>query len=248
MERKLVWLALAVMLVAACGGGAAPATGGATGTPAGAATTAPTTAPGTAAATPAPTAAGPSLLDVLSAAKATQYKITYRITATGTGTEGLSGDQTWYFKPPRSRFDFTGNFGGQRMTMSVFNLPDGNFMCIDSGGTKQCLSAPATGSPLDQNQAAVTQRSLVNNPGGFSATFKESKTIAGQQALCYTVNAAAAAAGGFSGGTFCYSKEGLALSSSFTAAGGTWSMEATSVSTTVPDSDFTLPATPIKLP
>ncbi|MEK7862565.1 MAG: hypothetical protein AAB295_04795, partial [Chloroflexota bacterium] len=56
--------------------------------------------------------------------------------------------------------------------------------------------------------------------------------------------AVAAAATGFSSGSFCYTKEGIALLSQFTVQGATWSMEATNVSTTVPDSDFTLPATP----
>ncbi len=244
-------LALALVLVVACGG-SAPATGGAPGAAAtstsaataAAATTAPTTAP-TAVAT---AAIGPRLLDVLSAARATQYKITYKITATGTGAEAFSGDQTWYFKPPRSRFDFVSDFGGQRTTMSIFNLPEGNFMCFATAGQNTCLSAPSTGSPLDQNQAAVMQRSLMDRPEQFAATFTGSRTIAGQAGLCYSVNAAAAAASGFSSGTFCYTREGIALLSQFTVQGATWSTEATNVSTTVPDSDFTLPATPTVIP
>ena len=52
-------------------------------------------------------------------------------------------------------------------------------------------------------------------------------------------------AGAFSAGNFCYTKEGLSLFSSFTVAGSTWTTEATNLSRTVPDSDFTLPAKPL---
>jgi len=57
-----------------------------------------------------------------------------------------------------------------------------------------------------------------------------------------------AAAAGLSEGRFCWSDKGIPLISSFKSADGSWSMEATSVSTTVPDSDFTLPAQPVKYP
>lgn len=253
MDGKRAGVALALTVVMACGGGSpAPAGGAAASSGAAAPTAAAATNASAATAAPAtaaPTAAAqPKLADLLSASKLSQYKITYRIAASGSGAEAMSGDQTWYFKPPRSRFDFSSTMGGERTTMSIFSLPEGTYMCFALAGQKQCLSAPATGSPLDQNQAAVTQRAMIDNPGGFGATYKETKTIAGQQGLCYEVAAAAAAAGGFSKGTFCYTKEGLTLLSQFTVQGATWSMEATQVSATVPDSDFTLPSTPIKVP
>ncbi len=245
--KRIVALGLAFAFAVSCGGGGTatptasaallatnPASVPGAGTPA---TAAPATAAG---------ASQPKLADLLSAAKLSQYKITYKITATGAGAEAFSGDQTWYFKPPRSRFDFSSDFGGQKTTMSIFSLPEGSFMCFAIAGQTQCLSTPATGSPLDQNQAAMTQRSMIDNPAQFGATFTQTKTIAGQQGLCYDVAATTAAAGGFSKGTFCYSKEGLQLLSQFTVQGSSWSMEATNVSTTVPDSDFTLPAKPIK--
>ncbi len=241
MDGKRAALALALTFVVACGGSAPSTAGAATG--AGAATN-PPAATSAAPATAAPTAAGPRLLDILSAARATQYKITYKLTTSGAGAEAFSGDQTWYFKPPRSRFDFASDFGGQRTTMSIFTLPEGSYMCFAAGGQTTCLSSPATGSPLDQNQAAMTQRALVDRPDQYGATFTGARTIAGQPGLCYTVNAIAAAATGFSGGNFCYTKEGIALLSQFTVQGATWSTEATNVSMTVPDADFTLPATP----
>jgi hypothetical protein len=248
MAKKRALFALILVLVVSCGGATPSSSGGASaGTSAatntGAATGAATAGAGAAATGNAGAAAQPKLTEILSAAKLTQYKITYKLTATGAGAEAFSGDQTWYFKPPRSRFDFTSDFGGEKTTMSVFSLPDGSYMCFAMGGQTQCLSTPATGSPLDQNQAAMTQRSLIDHPDQYGAVFKESRTIAGQPALCYDVNAVASAATGFKG-TFCYSKDGLALLSQFSVQGSTWSMEATNVSTTVPDSDFTLPAKP----
>jgi hypothetical protein len=156
----------------------------------------------------------------------------------------MSGDQTWYFKAPKSRFDFSTSFGGQKTTISFFNLPDGSYYCFGGAGQPvSCLSVGGVGSPLDQNAAAMTQRSLMDNPDKFGAAFKETKTIAGQTALCYDVTGGA---GTFGAGTFCYSKAGLALLSQFSMQGSTWSMEATNVSTTVADADFTLPAKPLK--
>ena len=245
MDGKRVAVALLLTLVVSCGGAAPTSTSGA-GASAGASTgTAGATGGGTPATAQPASASQPKLNELLSAAKLTQYKITYKITGTGQGAEALSGDQTWYFKPPRSRFDFTSDMGGQKTTMSIFTLPDGSYMCFATAGLTQCLSTPATGSPLDQNQAAMTQRSMIDNPGQFGATFKELRTIAGQPGLCYEVAATGAAAGGFSKGTFCYTKEGIQLLSQFTVQGSSWSTEATNVSTTVPDSDFTLPAKPI---
>lgn len=242
--KRLAAIVLACVFAASCAG--ASTTSGATGAAAtAAATSAVTGAPATTA--PAGSAASqPKLVDLLAAAKISQYKVTYKLTATGAGADAFSGEQSWYFKPPRARFDFGSTFGGQKTTISFFSLPEGSFYCFAGGGSTQCLSIAGVGSPLDQNLAASFQQSLIQHPDQYGGTFTQTKTIAGQQALCYDVKAVATAAAGLSAGTFCYSKEGIALLSQFTASGSSWSMEATSVSTTVPDSDFTLPATPIK--
>lgn len=252
-KRALVALAVTVSFVVACGGGTPASTGAgssAAGTQAGA-STAPTSAATGGAATggaATPTPAGPKLSEVLGAAKLAQYKVTYKITASGAGAEAFSGDQTWYFKPPKSRFDFAMTAGGQRSTISFFTVPEGSFYCMTVGGQSTCFSVGGVGSPLDQNMAAVTQRALIEHPESYGATVTTPRTIAGQQGLCYNVTPVASAATGFSSGTFCYSKEGIALLSQFSAQGSSWSMEATNLSTTVPDSDFTLPAKPTSLP
>ena len=53
------------------------------------------------------------------------------------------------------------------------------------------------------------------------------------------------AGGSFSSGAFCYTKDGVPLLSHFAVQGASWTMEATSFSATVADSDFTLPAKPV---
>jgi hypothetical protein len=241
MDGKRAALALMCSLIVACGG-AAPATTGASSAPSTAATTAPTTAPSAAGSKAAD--AGPLLTALLGASKNATYKITYKITASGAAADAFNGEQTWYFKPPRARFDFATTQGGQKLTISLFSLPEGTFYCFNAG-LVQCFGTTGTSSPLDQNAAVMAQQALVGNPTGFGATASASRTIAGQQAQCFDVTSKAATAG-FDAGTFCYSKEGVPLLSTFTTPQyGSWTTEATSYSTTVADSDFTLPAKPL---
>ncbi|OLC51942.1 MAG: hypothetical protein AUH85_18095 [Chloroflexi bacterium 13_1_40CM_4_68_4] len=246
MGKRFVSVVLVSAFVAACGGGASTTTtasAGASAAATSAATSAVTNAPSGASTAPS-AATGPKLLDLLTAGKAASYKISYKLTASGAGAEAFSGTQSWYFKPPRSRFDFSSSVGGQVQSLSIFSVPDGQFMCFSQGGQATCLSVPSTGSPMDANLAASFQGSLVDHPDQYGGTFTGTKTIAGMQGSCYDVKATAAAATGLSSGSFCYSKDGIPLLSQFSAQGSSWSMEATNVSTTVPDSDFTLPAKP----
>jgi hypothetical protein len=245
VDGKRAVLALLLTFVVACGG-ASPASSNGAGASAGAGNgTAGATGGGSpATAQPGTNSSQPKLLELLSAAKLTSYKVTYKLTATGAGSS-FGGEQSWYFKPPKARFDFGMDVGGQKTTISFFSLPEGSYYCFGSGGTSQCLSIKGVGSPLDQNLAASFQQSLVNNPDQYGGTYTGTKTIAGQQGLCYDVKAVATVATGLSAGSFCYSKEGIALLQQFSASGSSWSMEATNVSTTVPDSDFTLPSKPV---
>jgi hypothetical protein len=197
-------------------------------------------------ATPAvqPAGAGqPKLADLVAASKVAVFKITYHISATGSqpGQDAAIGDQTWYFKPPRARLDFVSLYGGPGAWASVFDLPEGTFLCSDQAGQTQCMAGLST--PLDQNMVAVARRDLLSDPARYDATFKETKKIAGQDGLCYEVTPKASSM--FTTGNFCFTKDGISLLTSATMYGVTYSMEATSFSTTVPDSDFTLPAKPI---
>jgi hypothetical protein len=198
-------------------------------------------------ATPAVQPAGggqPKLADLVAASKVAVFKITDRISATGSqpGQDAVIGDQTWYFKPPRTRLDFVSLYGGPGARASEFDLPEGSFVCLDNAGQAQCTAVPS--APLDQNMVVAAQRDLLSDPAKYNATFREVKKIAGQDGLCYEVTTKASSM--FTLGTFCFTKDGISLLTRATTYGVTYSMEATSFSTTVPDSDFTLPAKPIK--
>ncbi len=223
-------------LVASCGGVATPAGATASGAPA----TSAAVASG-ATATGVPSAGSPSFGQILSSARATEYKVTYQLTATG-GAEGFSGEQSWYFKPPKARFDFKSSLSGQTATVSLYSLPDGTFMCFGgTGQTAQCIGMTGLDTALQQNPAALYQESFIEHPDQFTGVLVETRQIAGQQAHCYDVKSSAASVG-LTDGRFCYSAQGIPLLQRFSAQGGTWTMEATSLSTTVPDADFALPA------
>ena len=177
--------------------------------------------------------------------KASEYKVTYTLTATG-GAAGFTGEQSWYSKPPKSRFDFSSSTSGQTATVSLFALPDGVFMCF--GGTGQaasCIGMTGVDTALQQNPAALFQESMIEHPEQWNGVLVETRQIAGQQAHCYDVKpVTATTAVGLTDGRYCYSTQGIPLLQRFAVQGGTWSMEATKLSTTVPDSDFALPSKP----
>ena len=225
---------LAFVIAASCGGTTTPSGTTASGA---AATNAASASPTTGAAS----SGSPSFGQILTSGKASEYKVTYKLTATG-GAESFSGEQSWYFKPPRARFDFSSSVSGQTATVSLYSLPDGTFMCFGgTGQTAQCIGMSGLDTALQQNPAALYQESFVEHPDQFSGVLVETRQIAGQQAHCYDVKATAATAG-LTDGRFCYSAQGIPLLQRFAAQGGTWSLEATNLSTTVPDSDFALPA------
>jgi hypothetical protein len=228
-------LAIACVIAASCGG----ATNTATSTGGAAATNA--VASGTTA-TSVPAAGGPSFGQILTSAKASEYKVTYKLTTT-LGSDTINGEQSWYFKPPKARFDFTTTMSGQSSSLSLYALPDGTYMCFGAGQAATCMGMTGLDTALQQNPAALYQESFIQHPDQFSGVLVETRQIAGQQAHCYDVKATAAVAG-LTDGRFCYSTSGIPLLQRFAVQGATWSMEATNLSSTVPDSDFNLPSKP----
>ena len=225
--------AVALLVAAACGGAASPASGGA-------ATTAPV-APTAAAATttaPAATSSGPNILDALKAGKLTSYKVTYKWSTTA-GGQTTTSEQTWYYKPPKARYDFS---AGPGASFSIYALPDATVMCTNSGASAFCQTTPGGQGAFAQNPAADFAVQLQDKPDQFNAAFTGSQTIAGQQAQCYSVRGLGAAAAGFSDATTCYSSNGVPLKTVITAQGQSMTMEATSFSATVSDADFVPPS------
>lgn len=228
MMRLLIGCGTASALVlAACGGAAAPSGAAAT-TAAAATATQSTTAV-------AATTSGPNIADVLKAGKATTYKATYKWTVTA-GGQTTTSEQTWYYKAPNSRFDFS---AGPGAVFSVYSLADGTYVCTSAGGQSFCQKS-ADQAALGQNPAADFALQLQGDPTKFNASFTGSQSIAGQQAQCYTVKSLAG--GAFGDVSTCYSSTGVPLKTTINSQGSALVMEATAFSTTVTDADFTLPA------
>lgn len=225
--RLLIGLMVATTLLVACGGTAAPAPG-ATNAPA-------TTVAASTQTTTATTAAGPNIADVLKAGKATTYKATYTWSVTA-GGQTTASEQTWYYKAPNTRFDFS---AGPGASISIFSLADGTFLCTNAGGSSFCQKS-AEQAALGQNPAADFALQLQGDPSKFNASFTGSQSIAGQQAQCYSVKSIAA--GAFGDVSTCYSSNGVPLKTTIAASGSTVTMEATAFSTNVTDADFALPA------
>ena len=117
--RVLPVLAIALIALSACGGSTS------TTTSTSAATTAAATQAASTTAAAATTASGPSILDLLKAGKATTYKATYKWSITA-GGQTQTSEQTWYYKAPNARFDFT---AGPGATFSVYSLTTGTYLC-----------------------------------------------------------------------------------------------------------------------
>ncbi len=226
-----VVLAFAFVIAASCGGSTTP-----TGTTASLDTA--TKAPGVSGGAGAPTSAGASFGQIVTSAKVSEYKVTYKLTATG------GGEQSWYSKPPKTRYDFSTSAAGQTSTVSIYSLPDGTFMCFGgTGATSQCIGMSGLDTALQQNPAALFQQTMIQHPEQFTAVLVETRQIAGQQAQCFDVKSSVVTAV-LTDGRFCYSAQGIMLLQRFGTQFGALDMEATSLSTTVPDSDFTLPSKP----
>ncbi len=228
---RSIWLCALTVLVAACGGSAAPAAQAPTVTTAAAATAAATASTSAPAATPS----GPNVADLLKAGKLSTYKVTYKWTIVA-GGQTQTSEQTWYYKAPKARFDFS---AGPGSLFSVFTLEDGTYVCTTAGGQSFCQKSPG-GSGLDANPAASFGLQFQDHPEQFNASFQGTRSIAGQTAQCYGVKSIAA--GAFGDVTSCYSSNGVPLLTKMTSQGQEFTMEASNFSTTVTDADFKLPA------
>ena len=228
--RQLSICVIAIVL-GACGGAAAPSAQSPATTPAAAVTAAQAAATSAPAATPS----GPNVADLLKAGKLSTYKVTYKWTIVA-GGQTQTSEQTWYYKAPKARFDFS---AGPGSLFSVFTLEDGTYVCTTAGGQSFCQKSPG-GSGLDANPAASFGLQFQDHPEQFNASFQGTRSIAGQTAQCYGVKSIAA--GAFGDVTSCYSSNGVPLLTKMTSQGQEFTMEASNFSTTVTDADFKLPA------
>ncbi len=233
-------IAFVVVTMIACGASATtPVAGSAS--PSGA--TEGTSRPGSATSGSSTPGLGPGFREVLALSKIAEYKVSYKITDTN-GLDSTAGEQSWFQKPPNSRFDFSTDVGGQRTIVSLYALVDGTSVCFTDVTKAQCFGMSGLSTALQQNTAASVHELLVQHPEQFDGVLVETRQIAGQQARCYDVRVLKAQVSGLTDGRFCYSTLGAPLLAEFKTQGGEVSMEATRFATSVLDSDFTLPAEP----
>ena len=127
--------------------------------------------------------------------------------------------------------------------MSLFALPDGTFMCIGAGALAECTSISGLETAMQQNPAAFYLASLTAHPEQFSGVPVGTRHIAEQHAHCYEVRPVLSSSP-LADARFCFTAQGVPMVLRVGAPVGQWSMEATSLWTTAPDSEFALPANP----
>ncbi|HKW79340.1 MAG TPA: hypothetical protein VJQ09_09555 [Candidatus Limnocylindria bacterium] len=214
-----------VILVAACGE---------TGT---------TTSVPTPTATPTPTdarAAAQNFSDVVHLGALSTYRIAYVYRVSSNG-QTLTLESTWYVRPPEMRWDFISPLGG---ASSFYILKDGVFVCSAAGQPTPSCFAAGSGGAAQESTAAQVQQIIRDHPERFIARPVDPRVVAGIKAQCYAVRDVSAQYGQ---GTLCFSAGGLPLFSEFQMAGDGFSLEATSINSTVSEADLQLPA-PIRKP
>ncbi len=188
-------------------------------------------------------AVGPAFREILAAAKVAEYTVTYTLMERH-GRDTVTGEQLWFVKPPKERFDLSSGIADQRTTTSLFALVDGTFLCYRDNAQPVCLIMSGRASALQQNESASVHEQLTQHPEQFNGVLVDAPQLAGQQAYCYDVKAIALQASGLAEGRFCYSARGIPLFLRFSTQGAEVSMVATRVSANVADSDFLLPGIP----
>lgn len=188
----------------------------------------------------------PSFLDLVKQSKATTYKVTYKMSGTDSG-QSISGEQTWYSKPPKTRFDISMTDGAQKGSASMYLLEDSMYMCTSERGESMCLKM-AKPQAMQQNQGARMQEQIQSNPEQFDTTYQGTRQIAGQAANCFAIKAKKSTDPSLTEGTFCLSTQGVLLLMQSKGQGSELNMEATAFSTAVSDGDFKLPAQAMDMP
>ena len=176
----------------------------------------------TAGKTPSGTVTGStSLSDLVNNAATKTIKASYSFSASAGGTTETF---TLYNKPPNRRVDVTS--AGE--TSTYISSGGKDYICTAADQT--CTASPV---PL---ASALAFLGFFTNPQTLSGIAgsglnHSTKTIAGGDADCYSASAQSQT------GEVCFNHDGILVSLS----GGGITMEATSVSGTVADSDLTLP-------
>jgi hypothetical protein len=153
------------------------------------------------------------------------FKAVYTITTAGT-TQTVTIEQA----PPKSLFSVKDGSVIDTGTTTYYCSTSGTVTCLSSGSSDPLASLAALFSPktaLTQLQAAQAEAAIK----GYSITFS-SGSYSGQNTTCANVSGHGTSA------KYCVTKQGILAYVSSNGA----SFSLTSYSSSVPDSDFTLPA------
>ncbi len=180
--------------------------------------------------------ASSQLSNLANSVKNKEGKVAYNFTSTDAQGTKTQGTFTIYSKPPDgSRFDFDDGTG---TSGSIITSGGKSFICSQSGGDGTCFESRSTGASVVPFLGYFTDpQSLLGLIGDVAGGVKHTtKTVAGKDADCYSASNDEGA------GEVCFSKDGLLLSIHGTdASGGTFDLEATSASGSVPNADLTPP-------
>jgi len=174
-----------------------------------------------------------------------EAKISYDFTSSSAGTES-AGAFTLYWKPPDSwRLDMT--IDGEAITLIATG--GSTYYCSESGGEGTCIQAPASQIPVPFLSSFVDPDAYESFIAGSFAGLdidRSERTIAGQDAQCYSASGVVAGEEGQS--EFCFSSDGVPLRISGGGGGSEFTMEATDASDSVSDTDFELPYEILEIP
>lgn len=179
------------------------------------------------------------LSDLASQFVSKPLKATYNYSSSS-GGQTTEGALTVYTNPPDSwRLDIALDGSNSILIKNA----DGSFICDDSGGEGQCIVSPI-GATIP-----LPFFGFLNDPGTFADTItgsfagvdvdRSDVTIAGQDGKCYAVTSSIS--GAESTTEYCFTDDGLLLRAKVSAGGGEFSIEATSIETTVDPADLQPP-------
>jgi outer membrane lipoprotein-sorting protein len=175
--------------------------------------------------------------DLFEKYEGTTYKATYDIFVNYDGTQQRS-TMTQYFKgADKVRMDISAE--GQEMR--TYMVSDEYTTCFKQDEW-QCMSLTGNDEESEVAEKVIDTEIFNETEEDVDVSILPPRTIAGKVASCFRIT--------YTDGTsdYCLSKEGIPLYSKTTDAQGSSEMIATSVSTSVPDSDFVLPAEPRDMP
>ena len=180
-----------------------------------------------------------------------EVKIEYSFSSTGDGSTDDEGTITLYWKPPDAwRVDISSSAGD----LILINSDGTSYLCTSAGGTGQCLESPIG------DVVPIPFLSVFTDPDGLSELIdvalagvdvdRSDRTIAGQDATCFSISATIE---GETGATeYCFREDGILLllraGGSDAEGAGAFTLEATNVEDSVSDSDLEPPYDVTEIP